>query len=144
MGPHSEPCSGGHTYEEVITQSKTSLLKYVSRDRAIIDLLHMPQGDKSITEFVAQVEDQSALCRVGEVEITEDDLKRLALIAGFKDRTLAEKCLGEEYDLRQVIATTLTRESSKANAEAVRLQVTLMIGAGWRSRRSSRETWRLS
>ena len=74
------------------------LLKYVSRDRAIIDLLHMPQGDKSITEFVAQVEDQAALCRVAEIAISED-LKRLALIAGFNDRLLAEKCLGEEYDL---------------------------------------------
>ena len=116
------PAQAAHSYEEVITLSKTTFLKYVSRDRAIIDLLHMPQGDKSVTEFVAQVEDQATLCRVGEVAITEDDLKRLALIAGFKDRTLAEKCLGEEYDLRQVIATAVTRESSKANAEAVKVQ----------------------
>ena len=50
------------------------------------------------------------------------DLKRLALIAGFKDRSLAEKCLGEEYDLKQVMATAITRESSKANAEAVKVQ----------------------
>merc|ERR1711888_584497 len=76
----------------------------------------------SVTEFVAQVEDQAALCRVPEIAITEDDLKRLALIAGFKDRTLAEKCLGEEYGLQQVIATAVTRESSKANAEAVKVQ----------------------
>ena len=46
----------------------------------------------------------------------------MALIAGFKDRTLAEKCLGEEYDLKQVVATAITRESSKANAEAVNVQ----------------------
>ena len=35
---------------------------------------------------------------------------------------MAEKCLGEEYNLRQVIATAVTRESSKANAEAVKVQ----------------------
>ena len=93
----------------------------MSRDRAIIDLLHIPQGDKTVTEFLALVEDQAALCRVTEVAITEDDLKRLALIAGFKDRSLAEKRLGEEYDLRQVIATAITRESSKSNAEAVKV-----------------------
>ena len=52
-----------NTYEEIIAESKGALLKYVSRDRAIIDLLHMPQADKSVTEFVAQVEDQAALCR---------------------------------------------------------------------------------
>ena len=51
--------------------------------------------------------------------ITDDDLKRLALIAGFKDRSLAEKCLGEEYDLRRVIATAVTRESIKAKAGKV-------------------------
>ena len=95
----TDPVLAAHTYEEIIAESKSALLKYVSRDRAIIDLLHMPQGDKSVTEFVAQVEDQAALCRVTEIAITEDDLKRLALIAGFKDRSLAEKCLGEEYDL---------------------------------------------
>ena len=71
---------------------------------------------------MAQVEDQAALCRVGEKAITEEDLNRLALIAGFKHRTLAEKCLREEYDLRQVIATAVTRECSKANAEAVKVQ----------------------
>ena len=88
-----------HTYEQVITATTSTLLSYVSRDRAIIDLLHMPQGDDSVTEFVAKVEDQASLCRVEEKPITEDDLKRLALIAGFKDRQLAEKCLGENYDI---------------------------------------------
>ena len=121
------PAQAAHTYEEIITTSKNTLLRYVSRDRAIIDLLHLPQGDKSVTEFVAQVEDQTALYRVGEVAITEDDLKRLALITGFKDRSLAEKCLGEEYDLRQVIAMAITRESSKSNAEAVRVQESTVV-----------------
>ena len=111
-----------HTYEEIIKASKDTILKYISRDRAIIDLLHIPQGDKNIIEFLSMVEDQAGLCRVEEVPITEDDLKRMALIAGFKDRTLAEKCLGEEYDLKQVVATAITRESSKANAEAVKVQ----------------------
>jgi hypothetical protein len=117
-----DPAQAAHTYGDLIKDSKATLLKYVSRDRAIIDLLHIPQGDKTVTEFLALVEDQAALCRVGEEAITEDDLKRLALIAGFRDRSLAEKCLGEEYDLRQVIATAITRESSKANAEAVKVQ----------------------
>ena len=116
------PAQAVHTYEDLIRDSKATLLKYVSRDRALIDLLHIPQGDKTVTEFLAQVEDQAGLCRVTEVPITEEDLKRLALIAGFKDRSLAEKCLGEEYDLKQVIATAITRESSKANAEAVKVQ----------------------
>ena len=54
-----------------MAESKRAFLKYVSRDRAIIDLLHILQGDKSVTEFVAQVEDQAALCRAGEVAITK-------------------------------------------------------------------------
>ncbi len=116
------PAQAAHTYEDLIKDSKATILKYVSRDRALIDLLHIPQGDKSVTEFLALVEDQAGLCRATEEPITEEDLKRLALIAGFRDRSLAEKCLGEEYDLKQVIATAITRESSKANAEAVKFQ----------------------
>ena len=33
-------------------------------------------------ELMALVEDQSALCRMGEIAIVEDDLNRLALMAG--------------------------------------------------------------
>ena len=43
----TDPVLAAHTYEEIIAESKGALLKYVSRDRAIIDLLHMPQGDKT-------------------------------------------------------------------------------------------------
>ena len=56
-------------------------------------------------EFVVEFEDQAAL----------------ALMAG-QDRTLAEKCSAEEYDLRQVIATAVTRESSRSNGEVVKVQ----------------------
>ena len=38
--------------------------------------------------------------------------------------------LGEEYDLRQVIATAVTRESSMANAEAVKVQGQTGQGGG--------------
>ena len=37
------PVQAAHTYIEIISLSKTSLLKYVSRDRATIHLLHIPQ-----------------------------------------------------------------------------------------------------
>ena len=106
-----------YTYDEVIKETKSSLLKYVSRDRAIIELLHIPQGDSTVTEFVGKVEDQALLCRVDETPLTEEDLKRMALIAGFRDRTLAEKCLAEGYDLKQVITTGITRETSKIKGE---------------------------
>ena len=75
----------------------------------------------------------------------------MALIAGFKDRTLAEKCLGEEYDLKQVVATAITRESSKANAEAVKVQENsstgfkkvAQVGEDWRTPSAdSRGSWR--
>ena len=43
----TDPQLPAHTYQEIIAESKSALLKYVSRDRAIIDLLH-PQGDKRV------------------------------------------------------------------------------------------------
>ena len=66
------------TYFELIQLSKDTLLKYVSRDRALIDVLHMPQGDSSIMEFVGRVEDQAALCRVGERAIMPGNITRAA------------------------------------------------------------------
>ena len=44
-------------------------------------------------------------------------MQRMSLIAGMKDRTLAEKAIAEEYTLKQVIQAGLNRETSKANME---------------------------
>ena len=108
-----------HTYKEMVEETNKTLLKLVSRDRAIIDLLRMEQGNRSFMEFLSEVEDQEHLCRTEEKRITSDDLKRISLIAGIKDRTLAEKALAEEYSLRQVIQAAANRENSKANVEAM-------------------------
>ena len=63
-----------HTYDQIVEETKKGILRYVNRDRALIDLLHIPQGSRQVTEFLSQVEDQAALCRVEENPITEDDL----------------------------------------------------------------------
>ena len=47
------------------------------------------------------------------------DMQRMSLIAGMKDRTLAEKAIAEEYTLKQVIQGAVNRETSKANVEAM-------------------------
>jgi hypothetical protein len=108
-----------HSYEQIVDESKKTLLKIINRDRAIIDMMRMTQGDKTFNEFLAEVEDQEHLCRADEQRITSDDLKRMALIAGMKDRSLAEKCIGEEYALKQVIQAGVNRENSRANVEAM-------------------------
>ena len=47
-------------------------------------------------------------------------MKRISLLWGLKDRTLAEKALAEEYSLKQIIQAAVNRESSRANVEALR------------------------
>ena len=109
-----------HSYEDIVEGSKRELLSMVNRDRAVIDLLRMSQGDRQAMEFVAAAEDQARLCRADVVPIKEEDLTRMALIGGMKDRSLAEKALAENYNLKTTIDTMKTRESSKANAVAMR------------------------
>ena len=50
------------TYAEVVENTKKTLLRLVSRDRAIIDLLRMEQGNRTFNEFLADIEDQTHLC----------------------------------------------------------------------------------
>ena len=116
-----------HKYNEIIDESKKSMLTLISRDRAIIDLLRIEQGNRSFMDFLAVVEDQEYLCRTDEDRITGDDLKRISLIAGMKDRTLAEKAIAEEYNLQQVIQAGVNRESSRANVEAMQARPTSTI-----------------
>ena len=42
-----------HTYKEMLEETKKTLLKLVSRDRAIIDLFRMEQGNRSFMEFLS-------------------------------------------------------------------------------------------
>ena len=64
----------------------------------------------------------------------------MSLIAGMKDRKLAEKAIAEEYTLKQVIQGGVNRETSKANLEAMqaRPQAT---STGWRRGYIKGETW---
>ena len=105
-------------------ESKITLLKLVSCDRAIIELLQVEQGGRSVMDFLAEIEDQEHLCRTDELRITSDDLKRMILIIGKNDRTLTEKALAEEYSLKQVIQAGVNRESLRANVEAMQAKPT--------------------
>ena len=40
-------------------------------------------------------------------------MKRISLLGGLRDRTLAEKARAEEYTLKQLIQAAVNRESSK-------------------------------
>ena len=51
-----------HTYEQVVENTKQTLLKLVSKDRAIIDLLRMEQGSRGFMDFLTDIEDQMQLC----------------------------------------------------------------------------------
>ena len=50
-----------HTYEQVVEDTKQTLLKLVSKDRAIIDLLGLEQGNGGFMDYLAEVEDQNHL-----------------------------------------------------------------------------------
>ena len=83
------------TYDQVVKNTTVTLLKLVNRDRAIIELLQMEQGSRTCNEFLADIEDQTHLCHSWE-KLTPEDMKRISLLGGLKDRTLAEKAIAEE------------------------------------------------
>ena len=112
-----------HTYEQVLKETEKTLYKLVSRDRAVIELFRMDQGTRTFSDFLAEIEDQTHLCHSSE-RLTEEDLKRIGLLAGIKDRSLAEKAIAEDLTLKQIIQAATNRESSKINAEAIRSRPT--------------------
>ena len=107
----------------VVKNTTTTLLKLVNRDRAIIELLRMEQGNRTFNEFLADIKDQTHLCHSWE-KLTPEDMKRISLLGGLKDRTLAEKTIAEEYDLKRIIQAAVNREDSRTNAEAIRTRPT--------------------
>ena len=86
-----------HTYEQVLEETKKTLLKVVSRDRAVIDLFRMEQGNKGFMEFLGQVEDQTNLCSTWE-RLTIDDLKM---------QMAKHEGLLENLSIRSVVSTVI-------------------------------------
>ena len=107
------------TYDQVVKNTTATLLKLVNRDRAIIEILRMEQGSRTFNEFLADIEDQTHLCHSWE-KLTPEDMKRISLLGGLKDRTLAEKAIAEEYVLKKIIQMAVNREKSRTNAKAMR------------------------
>ena len=78
------------TYAQVVENTNKTLLKLVSRDRAIINLLRMEQGNRTFNDFLADIEDQTHLCHSWD-QLTPEDMKRISLLGGLKDRTTGQQ-----------------------------------------------------
>ena len=85
----------------------------------MINLLKITKGDWTVMDFLDEVEDQVELNRAEMKRITEDHLTRIALIAGFRDTSLSEKVLAENYNLKTKVQLAVTRENIKAKFWAV-------------------------
>ena len=72
---------GGPTYEQVVEDTKQTLHKLVSKDRAIIDLLRLERDSRGFMDYLAEVEDQMHLCHNWE-SLTREDMKRISLLGG--------------------------------------------------------------
>ena len=113
------PEQPAHTYAEILKETRSQLMKIVSQERAVIDLFRIEQKDRHFTEFLSEVEDQEKLCQISTKPITSDSLRKMAILAGLKDRTLAEKAIGEGYSITQLIQAAISRETSRANVDAM-------------------------
>ena len=108
-----------HSYAEILRETRAQLMKIISQERAFIDLMRIEQKDRNFNDFLSDIEDQEKLCQISTKPITTDSLKKMAILAGLKDRTLAEKAIGEGYSLTQLIQTAVSRETSRANVDAM-------------------------
>ena len=61
--------------------------------------IKMSQTDMIVMKFVVAVDDQPRLSQANTQPITEENLVRMALVDGMRDRALAEKALAEKYTL---------------------------------------------
>ena len=113
------PAQAAHTYQDMLKDTRTEILKHVNRDRSLIDLLHMRQSSESWMSFIHDLEEAADLCQLEIRPFTRDDAIRVAALAGMRDRNLAEKALAEQYTLQTLISTGSTRKTSKATADAL-------------------------
>ena len=93
-GQEAVPEIPADTFDNIIKKTKAELLKHVSRDRSLTDLLQMKQGEDTWMHLISDVEDAADLCRLDTKPLTREDAIRVAALAGMRDRLLAEKVRG--------------------------------------------------
>ena len=69
--------------------------------------------------FLAEVEDKFKLSRADKQKNIKDNFIRMSLIAGFHCRNLAVKALADKLNLKPTVQVFMTRENSRANAQAM-------------------------
>ena len=70
-------------------------------------------------DFLAEVEDKFKLTRAEKQKNIKANLIRMSSIAGFQCRNLAVKALAEKLNLKPTVQVVMTRETSRANAQAM-------------------------
>ena len=88
----------------------------------MIKLINIKRGDRNFTEFVADVEDQAKLTRADKVKIIEDNLTRMAFIAGCRDRSLAVQLQGMRTPLFVVTEGPGLRHNKRTKSRRLQAQ----------------------
>ena len=108
------------SYKAAITKIQAHFGKHVNLSMAVFRLMHARQGEKTVTEFLDELDTLSTQCQFDTNPYTQERAKKDAYIFGTSDDRLRQEALAKDPDLQTLIKTALGYEQARKSSGAIK------------------------
>ena len=110
------------TCKSAIALIRSHCGKHVNLSMAMFRLMHARQGDKTVTEFLDELEALSSQCQFDTNPYSQERAKKDAFIFGTSDDRLRQEALAKDPDLQTLVKTALGYEQARKSSGAIKLE----------------------
>ncbi|KAF0292806.1 uncharacterized protein FJT64_009280 [Amphibalanus amphitrite] len=97
--------------------------QHVNLSMAVFRLMHARQGEKTVTEFLDELDSLATQCQFDTNPYTPERAKKDAFIFGTSDERLRQEALARDPDLQTLVKSALGYEQARKSSGAIQSEV---------------------
>ncbi|KAF0294562.1 hypothetical protein FJT64_007776 [Amphibalanus amphitrite] len=111
------------TFKAAIVQIRAHCRQHVNLSMAVFRLMHARQGEKTVTEFLDELDSLATQCQFDTNPYTPERAKKDAFIFGTSDERLRQEALARDPDLQTLVKSALGYEQARKSSGAIQSEV---------------------
>ena len=110
------------TSKAAITKIRAHCKQHVNLSMAVFRLMHTRQGERTVTEFLDELDSLSTQCQFDTNPYTQERAKKDAFIFGTSDERLRQEALAKDPDLQTLVKTAMGYEQARKSSGTIQAQ----------------------
>ena len=110
------------TYGSALARIRAHCGTHVNLSMTMFRLMHARQGDKTVMEFLNELDVLSTQCQLDTYPYTRERAQKDAFIFGTSDDRLRQEALAKDLDLQALVKTALGYEQSRKSSTAIKAE----------------------